>query len=357
MESAGSLRERALASGTPLADGDGATFVWLGDADAVTVVGTWCDWEVAGGLVMERSGGAWVARLDLPADAYIEYALVVDGVRVQDPLNRHRVANGVGGRNEQLWMPAAPRRAEALRRRRVPRGTLTRHRLELAWWAATPKRRRLDLYLPPAPADRSALPLLVVLDGADYLDRGHLARILDALIHDGTMAPVAAAFIDNAGDSRGVEYAASDFTLESLASEVVPAAVERLGLRSQAAPDGGPGRAVILGSSMGGLMALHAAVRRPGLFGRAIVQSCAAFDEFEPTTIAWIRRAPPPPVRIWQDAGDYEWLAAGNDALAGLLEERGYDATYRRFRGGHDQTSWTESLVDALPAIVPPAGR
>ncbi|MBI3752373.1 MAG: hypothetical protein HY263_12035, partial [Chloroflexi bacterium] len=62
----------------------------------------------------------------------------------------------------------------------------------------------------------------------------------------------------------------------------------------------------------------------------------------------------PAPVRLWQDAGDYEWLAEANDELAALLTGRGYDLTYRRHHGGHDQTSWNESLVDALPAIFPP---
>ena len=346
--------ELARTGGSPVTDETGATFVWPGDAADIRVVGTWCDWEVDQGLRMQRADGGWAARLDLPDDAYIEYALVVDGTRVPDPLNRHNVSNGIGGRNEQLWMPRASRRAAALQRRRVPHGTVTRQRIQLGWWAAGPSRRRLDLYRPVTAIPTRDLPLLVVLDGADYLDRGRLARTLDALIHDGSMAPVAAAFIDNAGASRGVEYAASDFTLESLASVVVPAAVERLGLGSQIAESDGVGRAAILGSSMGGLMALHAAVRRPELFGRAIVQSCAAFDQFEPTTLAWMRQVPAPPVRIWQDAGDYEWLAEPNDELAALLRDRGYDASYRRYPGGHDQTSWNELLVDALPVMFPP---
>jgi enterochelin esterase-like enzyme len=30
--------------------------------------------------------------------------------------------------------------------------------------------------------------------------------------------------------------------------------------------------------------------------------------------------------------------------------------TYRRQHGGHNQTSWAEALLDALPAMFPPAG-
>jgi enterochelin esterase family protein len=212
----------------------------------------------------------------------------------------------------------------------------------------------MDLYLPAGDPDRRRLPLLVVLDGPDYLRRGRLDRTLDGLIHDRAMAPVAVAFLANAGASRGVEYAASDFALRSLTDQVVPAAVDRLGLAPQAAEPGGRGSATILGSSMGGLMALHAAVRRPDVFGQAIVQSCGALDAFDFTLLDWIRVAPPAPVRIWQDAGDFEWLADANDDLASLLRERGYDATYRRGPHGHNQMSWNEQLVEALPRMFPP---
>lgn len=37
-----------------------------------------------------------------------------------------------------------------------------------------------------------------------------------------------------------------------------------------------------------------------------------------------------------------------------MFTRRGFDLTYSRYPGGHDQTSWAESLVDALPAMFPP---
>jgi enterochelin esterase family protein len=335
-------------------DHDRATFTWQGPASHVGVVGDWCDWIPERALPLRRVGPEWTGHLTLPGDAYVEYAFLVDGVKVPDPTNPKRIANGIGGVNSQLWMPAAPRRALTLHRRRVPRGAVVRDHVTLGWTSAAPHRRRLDLYLPAGDPDPARLPLLVVLDGPDYLRRGRLDRTLDALIHDRAMAPVAVAFVANAGRSRGVEYAASDFTLRSLTDAVVPAAVERLGLGPQAGPRDSPGRATILGSSMGGLMALHAAVRRPDLFGQAIVQSCGALDEFDLTLIDVIRLAPPAPIRIWQDAGDFEWLAAANDHLAALLRERGYDVTYRRGPHGHNQVSWNELLVDALPRMFPP---
>ncbi|HEX7949626.1 MAG TPA: alpha/beta hydrolase-fold protein [Candidatus Limnocylindrales bacterium] len=343
----------------PTIDASGVTFEWAGAAHQVVVTGSWCDWRADTALPLRpRRDGTWAGHLALPPEAYVEYRLMVDGEAIPDPANPSSTYNGIDGDNNQLWMPAASRRAAALRARRGPRGEVRRGRLTLGWLAATPKRRRFDLYLPPGTGetlDPARLRLLVVLDGADYLDRGRLHRLMDGLIGLRLMAPVATAFIDNAGPSRGVEYAGNDFTVATLAAEIVPAAVERLGLASQDAAGGQAiGRAAILGSSMGGWMALHAVLRRPQLFGSGILQSVAAFSFGELSTVLLARHLAPPPVRLWQDAGDYEWLAEANDRLAALLRERGYDLAYRRHHGGHDQTSWSESLVDALPAIFPP---
>jgi enterochelin esterase-like enzyme len=353
----------------PIVDEHGATFDWRGTAPAPVVVGSWCNWDPERGLRMRRAGAGWTARVGLPADAYVEYNLVRNGEPVSDPLNPATIDNGVSGRNHRFWMPNATRRAIALARRHVPRGSVAHGTVNLGWLAAPPLDRRMALYLPHGAvsgAARRRLPLLVVLDGLDYLRRGRLSRILDALIARGSMAPVAACFIDDAGPARPPEYAANDFTLTALAELVVPAAIERLGLGRQLAKGGGAGRATILGSSLGGLMALHAGVRRPDLFGQVIAQSTAALVEdltvagqtlprVHSTLLTLIEATAAPPIRLWLDVGSLEDLAEQNDRMVAILRRRGYDLDYRRYPGGHDQTSWAESLVDALPAMFPPA--
>lgn len=367
----GLKRAAAAVAGNPIVDDLGATFVWDGAGDPPVVAGSWSDWDPARALHMHAVNGNWEARLEVSADAYAEYRFYRGGHPLRDPRNHARVDNGVDGRNHQFWMPRATRRAiEHAYRRDVPRGTVTRGRIDLGWLAAPPQRRRAAFYLPSDPdgdgdeAIRRALPLLLVLDGIDYLRRGKLARILDALIADRRMAPVAAVFLDNSGETRVAEYAANDLTLAALADVAVPAAMEQLGIAAQQVP-GGRGRATILGSSLGGLMALHAGVRRPDVFGSVIAQSTSAMLEDIPmdgstlpairlTTLALLEATEPPPIRLWLDVGDLEGLAPSNDRLAAMLTERGLDLRYRRYPGGHDHTSWAESLVDALPAMFPP---
>ena len=74
------------------------------------------------------------------------------------------------------------------------------------------------------------------------------------------------------------------------------------------------------------------------------------------TTLALIENSPPPRASLWLDAGDHEWLARPNDRLAELMARLGWDVRYQRQHGGHNQASWAEALVDALPAMFGRAG-
>jgi enterochelin esterase family protein len=342
------------AEGTPLVDADGATFVWLGRGIPPRVVGDWNGWDRRAALRLRRADGAWIGRVALPRDAYVEYGLLRTGRQLRDPHNPVRTPNGVGGLNHAFWMPDATRRAIQLRDGDAPAGRVVRGTITLDGRMPPPRRRRFDLYLPHGAAEARQLPLLVVLDGSDYLDRGRLDRTLDGLIAAGDMAPIAVAFLEDAGEARPSEYGASDLTLSALTERVVPAAVRRLGLPSPAV-EGGVGRAAILGSSLGGVMALHAAVRRPDVFGVAIIQSCAVGWGREWTTEVLARTQPPTPARLWLDVGLLEPLAGPVEDLASRLVERGNQVTFRPFPAGHSQPGWAESLVDALPAMFPPA--
>ena len=371
--------DRALREGSPVLDEAGATFVWFGDEPPPTIVGDWCDrrgtnlpgtddepparwsdpWDNSRALQLSplsTRDGAWAVRVGLPSDAYVEYALQRNGRRVVDPLNPHRSRGGLDTANMRFWMPDAARRAQYLARHsRAQRGTLTRHVVNFHWLSASPHKRRIDLYL-PARGDARTLPLLVVLDGNGYREGGHLVPVLDALIATEQMAPVAAAFVSNAGSSRSIEYAGNDFTLSALSRIVVPMAIDRLGLGDLSGLDG-VGKVAILGSSMGGLMALYAGLRMPQLFGSVIAQSGAySFRETEMITGPLVRHLPVAPIGIWLDVGQSESLAPANHEMYGLLAGQGYDVEFRRHPGGHNQTAWVESLVDALPWTFPPPG-
>jgi enterochelin esterase-like enzyme len=212
-------------------------------------------------------------------------------------------------------------------------------------------KRTVYLYRPPV---AGPYPLLVVLDGQDYLRRTRLARMVDNLIAHGRMRPLALAMVANGGQARVVEYAANDGTVSFLLNSVVPLARAHLDLVDL---DAEPGAYGVLGASMGGLCALYTALRAPAVFGHAVSQS-GAFSAgalgIEPVVFDLIRHMPLQPIKIWMDVGTYERLLPANQRIHALLRERGYDVSYREYHGGHNYAVWRDEVWRGLEALYGP---
>jgi enterochelin esterase family protein len=350
------LLARARREGSPLVDGERAVFVWEGDAPPPVILGDFCDWGMGGKPLKATlaAPGVWTYTLPLLPDAYMEYTFSADGTdagRLPDPLNPRRIWNGINAYNHFFTMPALPPAALTTRRLPgAPRGTLTRHRIDVSPPRLISGRgRTVWLYQPPTDAP---CPLLMVLDGGDYLRRGKIIPLLENLMAQKRIRPLALALVENGGAARFYEYLASEATLAFLSGGVLSLAQEHLRLLSHEAQPGAHG---ILGASMGGLMALYAGLRMPELFGAVISQS-GAFAlglPAPPVTTDLVLHLPRRDLRIWQDCRVYEWLLEPNRAMAALLRERGYDAHYREASSGHNYTAWRMLLPDALARLFP----
>ncbi len=338
------LLDRAR-QGAPVIQDDEVTFVWSGE-QAPQLVGDMTGWQWGSPIDLEEiSPGVWAHTLSLPQDAYIEYAFWDGEQRVADPLNANTTPDGLGHENHFFYMPGA--RATELTRRKqgVPRGTITRHVIENDFLLAS-RKRTVTLYQPPT---GEPCPLLVVLDGQDYRRRARITTIVDNLIAGGRIRPVALAMPYHGRGGRGVEYACSEATLCVLLIDLLGLARKELNLVDIKAHPGAYG---ILGASMGGLMALYAGLRAPEVFGRVLSQS-AALDMSKPDSVVFdlVRHGPVRPLRIWMNAGRYEWLLDGNRRMHELLVEKGYDVVYREYNGGHNYPSWRDSLGEGLEAL------
>jgi enterochelin esterase family protein len=350
------LLRRAREHGAPLVDETGATFVWRGRTPP-QLIGDFNNWGEGQGeaegadnapsspvTLGEVEPGLWAYTLLLPQDAYMEYAFIVHGKRALDPLNPHRAPNGVGDYNNTFYMPGAAATPLARRERGGSRGTLTRHALTgseviVGTW------RSVHLYQPPA-TKPGPYPLLVVLDGQDYLRRARLPVIVDNLIAQGRIPPLALALVASSASARFVEYACSDATVGFLTEVVVPFAREHLSVQS------GVGACGIMGASMGGVMALYAAQRAPDVFGRVLSQS-GAFNIAEHDLVVFdlLRHMPRSALRIWMDVGRYEGLLACNRRMHDLLRSKGYAVTYREYNGGHNYPAWRDDLWRGLEVL------
>lgn len=338
---ASELAARARRDGTPLVERGRATFVWRGTT-APKLMGDWTDWEARPVPLRRAADRLWTRSVRFPDDAYVEYAFLGPRGRIRDPLARDRVWNGVGAWNQSFYMPAARPTPLVRRRPGVPRGTLTRHSLLGEALIAT-RSREVVLY---APAASGPWPLLVVFDGNDYLRRGRLATIVDHLVTERRIRPIAMACVRHGGPARVVEYGANEVTLEFVTEHVLPLAREHLDL------DHHYGAHALLGASMGGLMSVFAALRRPDLFGATLSQSGAfAIRRRTESVVFDLARHAGGPVRVWMDAGRLEFLLDANRRFRRALAAYGHDVTYREFTGGHNWTSWRNDVTHGLEAI------
>ncbi len=341
---------RAHAEGTPVIDGDTATFIWRGKAP-VSLVGDYEDWR-GKPLPLERvAPGLWARSLTLPRDAYVEYALLNErGRRVKDVLNPRVSDNGFGDFNHCFYMPDGGPPETLDRPRGAPRGQVKRHVLETADMAVGGK-RTVFLYAPPA---HGPVPLLVVLDGDDYLRRVKLPEVVESLMARGLMQPVALALVSNGGEARSVEYTCSEYTVDLLLRRVLPLAREHLPLVDEA------GAHAVLGASFGGLMALFAGLRAPEVFGKVLAQSGAfAVDGRDFVVFDLARQAARRPLDVWMDCGRFEVLLEGNQRMAPLLAASGHRVEYREYNGGHNYPAWRDDVWRGLQWLFPrpPARR
>lgn len=356
MKISNSTIQRARQFGNPVIQGERATFIWEGKT-APNFMSDFNDWDersrpfkrVSPDLISGSCKPIWFYTITLPRDAYLQYVFIDSAThaRILDPLNRRSVNNGVGSRNNFFYMPHARPSPFSIRRADVPAGAVTRHRVE-ALILQEDSERDIYLYKPPV---QGPVPLLAVYDGADYLQRAKLGVIVDNLIEDNRIRPIAMAFLQNGKRMRSVEYACSDATILWLEHVMLPLARKHLNLLDIKKYPGAYG---ILGASFGGLMSVYTGLRLPDIFGNVLSQS--AVFEMEGRDFAavdLIRHGHANNIKIWMDAGKLEWLLKDNRRMQPILQKNGYNVIYREFAAGHNYTAWRDDISYGLEAMFP----
>ncbi|MGE5464332.1 MAG: alpha/beta hydrolase [Syntrophothermus sp.] len=351
------LLQRAREHGNPVIQGNRATFIWEGEA-APYLISDLTEWEERPKSFKRLSPPArrhssaqpvWSCSLTVPRDAYVEYAFMDPDMQDHflDPLNPHSTSNGMGNRNNFFYMPETMPSPFSMRRADVPAGTITRHRVDTGLMQDDGEREVL-LYAPPA---RGAVPLLVVYDGPDYLHLGRLTTIVENMIADKRIRPIAIAFLQNARSRRNLEYLCSDATLSWLDQEVLPLARRRLRLLNIKEHPGSYG---VLGASAGGIMAMYTGLRMPEIFGKVLSQSGVfALEGRDTAAVDLVRHGHAHDLNIWMDVGTLDDLLEDNRRMSRLLHEKEYNNTYREFSGGHNYTSWRDDVWRGLEALFP----
>ncbi|MBI4675545.1 MAG: prolyl oligopeptidase family serine peptidase [Chloroflexi bacterium] len=345
------LVARAKRLGTPLIDGERVTFVWRGKR-APQLMGDFNAWAGENPSpfkplnLIQQEPGVWTLTLEFPRNAYIEYSLLASKGRTLDPLNARTTPNGVGGVNNFFYMPDAAPTPWTERQRGVLRGRVTTHTLDVPGMVLG-NARKIHLYQPPT---AQAVALVVALDGQDYLRRAQLPTLLDNLIAQNKIRPVAVAMVESSalakGSARMAEYALNELTLLFVLKHVLPLAQKKLRLVNWKQA---PGAYAVMGASMGGLMSLFVALRTPQVFG-AVISHAGAFELWNsrPFVFDLAALAPTKTTRVWLDVGRLDWLLGANRRMKKWLREQKYDVQYREYYAYHNWPAWRDVLPDAL---------
>jgi enterochelin esterase family protein len=334
-------------------------------ADSATVGGGLMWTAINKPLTRLADTDLWFHTEVLPATGRFNYWFQVEERRsvpramtvtrqLSDPLNA-RPTEGA----DWFELPAAPPQPYVAERPDVPRGQLTQAQLRSAVLGAE---RPYSVYLPADyRPDAGVNPLVVLFDGEFYGGGPNTIvptpRIIDNLVAERRIPPVALLLVHNLPGRRARELTCSPAFEEFVALELVPHVRDTFGAGRRAA------EVVVGGSSNGGLAAAYCGLRHPEVFGNVLAMS-GAFSytpDWPPASAfpfggaeGWIMRqfqdAPKLPLRFWLNVGRFELglQVLTSRHLRSVLELKGYRVTYSEFDGGHTYAAWRGSLADGL---------
>lgn len=333
----------------PIAGDEEAIFLYRGAAQSVQVLGDMNNWERESAPFMTRLEGSdlWFWRNAFEPAARLDYRIVVDnGQAILDPLNPETVP-GPTGPNSEFRMPGyeAPPEFDVVGEP-VPAGMITSHTLDSTLLGQT---RTFQVYEPAGQIVGQRLPVIYFNNGSDYLNLINTPAILDSLIAQRQIPPIVAVFVPPINSVQ--DYSLNDAYAAFLAEELAPYIQETFSTSEDPAATG------IVGNSLGGLAAVHAALAHPEVFGLAAAQS-APFGLDDGAFIRRAGRATSVEPRIYLVAGSYETAVAGenilesNREMARALEQRGLDIILDERPEGHSWGLWRGSLGHALGSLL-----
>ncbi|WP_282086765.1 alpha/beta hydrolase-fold protein [Streptomyces tendae] len=327
---------------TPLSipDGDGWTtlFLWRGSRAASVVFESWSE-----PVPLRRWGDTdcWYAEVRMPARLRVTYQFLVDDVAYADPGN----PVGAGGDRSIAATPDAPAQPHWPLVGATDVLPLPRTRLR---WASERLGGRRTVRVHPVGGGG---PLVLLLDGDDWLYLHPATAAFDSAAASGEMPPVTLVFLP--AKDRGAEFGCRPALWEAVRDELLP-------LVAESGVPADPGRTVIAGQSLGGLSALYAALEFPDLVSRVACQSASlwwtpdAAALADPLggpvggTLAARLRARPDlsGLRIAFDVGEHETRMLPHCALVESLAERaGATVRVSRSASGHDRAGWRHALL------------
>ena len=334
------------------------------DANKVALTGNWMQQTSASAPqvnMVKDNNGVWSVKQDsLGSDLYL-YNFIIDGVRINDPLNVYQIRDVSNVFN---YFITNGENAEYYKTKSVPHGSMIKQ-----WYpsAINQAERRLTVYTPPGYEEtKEKYPVLYLLHGMGgdedaWPTLGRVAQIMDNLIAAGKAKPMIVVMPNGhtsnsatPGSSEKGEYPIEFVTpdvgsgdMESNFGEIIKFVEKNYRVKKDKK------NRAIAGLSMGGSHSLFISSYYPNTFDYIGLFSAAyrindkvkrdVYDNFEQNLLKQKENGYQ---LYWIGMGKTDFLYKTGADFRKKLDDIGMKYTYRESEGGHTWSNWRDYLVE-----------
>lgn len=337
----------------PFVRHDSVVFFFKGDTRSVSWMGDFNGWgydkkfDNKGKRIANTD--IWYLKASFPRDARLDYKILINDTDwIIDPYNPHQQWSGVGGGspNSELRMPEWKEDPVLTPRTEVPKGSVTSDLLftsKVLGYQIT-----YNVYVPANYASFGKLPVIYVTDGYEYMHpkMGNMVTILDNLIADKKIKPVAAVFIDHrepinrSNNRRMTELAMNPRYADFITHEFLPFIEKNYPVETT------PNSRAILGTSMGGLTAAYLAFSQNAQFGMAGIQSPAFWTK--PQIYELCKNPENPTLKVYLSTGTVNDTFRETEKMKEILSATACQFEYKQVNEGHSWGNWRNLIDDVL---------
>lgn len=334
------------------------------DASKVALTGNWMQQTSASAPqvnMVKDNNGVWSVKQDsLGSDLYL-YNFIIDGVRINDPLNVYQIRDVSNVFN---YFITNGENAEYYKTKSVPHGSMIKQ-----WYpsAINKAERRLTVYTPPGYEEKKEkYPVLYLLHGMGgdedaWPTLGRVAQIMDNLIAAGKAKPMIVVMpnghTSNSATPRSsekgeypIEFVTPDVgsgDMESNFGEIIKFVEKNYRVKKDKK------NRAIAGLSMGGSHSLFISSYYPNTFDYIGLFSAAyrindkvkrdVYDNFEQNLLKQKENGYQ---LYWIGMGKTDFLYKTGADFRKKLDDIGMKYTYRESEGGHTWSNWRDYLVE-----------
>lgn len=344
-------------------------------ANSVYLTGNWMKQtsQAAPQVEMKKdASGLWsVSQNNIGSDLYL-YNFIIDGVRINDPLNVYQVRDVSNIFNYFITNGG---NAEYYKTKAVPHGSMIKQ-----WYPSVINNaeRRMTVYTPPGyEKSKEKFPVLYLLHGMGgdedaWPTLGRVSQIMDNLISEGKVKPMIVVMpighTSNSaapGNSEKGEYKIEFFTpdvgsgdMETNFAEVINFVEKNYRVKKNKA------NRAIAGLSMGGSHSLFISSYYPNTFDYVGLFSAAyrindkikrdVYDNFEQNLLTQNKNGYK---LYWIGMGKEDFLYETGVDFREKLDSIKMEYVYHESEGGHTWSNWRDYLVEFTSHLFKPVGK